>query len=802
MDEYAVARHRLELLVSDAKMDGRNESTTRLHLIDPLLMDCLGWQPEEITTEDHVDGQRTDYQLGHPRARVVVEAKREALAFELPVGVTGRTVEIKTLMESPLVAAAIEQVKGYCQDRSIPIAVATNGHQFVAFLASRQDAVRPLDGKAVVFRSLADMLDDFKLLWTMLSPSGVAQAALQRHLGGASEALAPPQKLSARIVNYPGFRSRSVLETDLKILGQLFLLDIAGEREISDDFLKSCYCPSGALSQYALVSKEILRTRYSLVESVISDVEPVQEKKGVTPKLGAAVLASALSRRPVLLLGDVGVGKTIFLNHLLRIDATDVLQQALVLYLDFGSEPVVADDLNGFVAARLIEQLRVNYDIDVFDDGLVRAVYNAEINRFKRSVAGGLAKTDRGAFDQREIEMLEGLLATEGEHVGRCLEHLKATAGRSVVVVLDNVDQRPTTFQEEVFLIGQGIASRWPATVFIALRPSTFHESRLRGSLSGYHSRAFSVYPARIDEVVGRRLKFARRQLLETGRLESFPDGLSLDSSNLLAYVDVLIKAFDSDDALKELLDNLSGGNVRSALDFLNAFVGSAFVSTQRILDVAEHGDTYTIPLHEFFRAITYGDAEHYDPSTSPIPNVFDITEDDAREHFLLPSLILDAARRGEEVGGDRFFPVADLEEHGRRAGFRPEQIGAQLERAFLTRLLEASEGGADARSCRATTIGAYTVRRLMQMFSYIDAMIVDTPIVDPSTRAALKDVRPIHARIERAELFRAYLDHAWLGCADAGLAIEWPSVSHALDADLQEAKYRATRAANLRRSG
>lgn len=163
-----------------------------------------------------------------------------------------------------------------------------------------------------------------------------------------------------------------------------------------------------------------------------------------------------------------------------------------------------------------------------------------------------------------------------------------------------------------MFLIGEGIASRWPATVFIALRPTTFRQSQVSGSLSGYHSRAFTVYPVRTDEVVSGRLAFARDQLEETGRLESFPTGLSLDSSNLLTYVDVLIKAFDSDDALKEMLENLSGGNLRAALDFVNAFVGSGYVSTHRILDVASHGDVYRIPLHEFFRAIAYGDTEYF----------------------------------------------------------------------------------------------------------------------------------------------------------------------------------------------
>lgn len=799
MDLFESARQRLQQLAAqEAAAAPRNEATTRLGLIDPLLMDCLGWEPEEIAAEDYAEGKWADYVVGRPAARLVVEAKREGTTFRLPVGVGDRIVDLPTLLQDRTVDSVVRQVLEYCRDRSIPIAVATNGDQLIAFLASRQDAVRPLEGRALVFRSLDDMLESFSELWDALSPAGVAEASLQRLLGASVGKPAPPRKLSARVNNYPGFRPRSEQETDLKILGQLFLLDIGGEREVSDDFLRSCYLPSGALSQYAMVSREILRTRYALVEEQVSEAEPVQTKKGVTAKLSPALLASALSRRPVLLLGDVGVGKTMFIRHLLRVDAKDVLEDAIVLYLNFGDEPALAEDLDSYVSSRLVEQLRDDYDIDIYDDKLVRATYNAEVNRFAKSVVGPLRERDPQLYLQREIEMLQSKLRDHGEHVRRSLQHIRGTTGRSIVVVLDNVDQRPPSFQDQVFLIGQGIASKWPATVFIALRPSTFRQSKQTGSLSGYHSRTFTVFPARTDAVVSKRLEFARRQLEETGRLESFPEGMSLSSSNLLAYVDVLIKAFGQDDKLKEMLDNLSGGNLRLALDLVNAFVGSGYVSTQRILDVAAAGRVYTIPLHEFFRAIAYGDAEYYDPASNPITNVLDISQHDGREHFLLSSLIVLAQRLGESRSDNGYVSVAELYDAATGWGFSQEQVGAQIGRALHGRMLEAPDS---TSRYRVTSAGAYTVRKLLGMFTYIDAVVVDTPIVDAEARAAILDARPILERIQRARLFVSYLDVQWSACAGAGLALDWPVVSHELAVNIDSAERRAKQAVDRRSS-
>lgn len=66
----------------------RNEATTRLHLIDRLLREVLGWPAEEVVCEHRIENQYADYALGKPATRLIVEAKREGVYFSLPVGET------------------------------------------------------------------------------------------------------------------------------------------------------------------------------------------------------------------------------------------------------------------------------------------------------------------------------------------------------------------------------------------------------------------------------------------------------------------------------------------------------------------------------------------------------------------------------------------------------------------------------------------------------------------------------------------------------------------------------------------
>jgi hypothetical protein len=146
----------------------------------------------------------------------------------------------------------------------------------------------------------------------------------------------------------------------------------------------------------------------------------------------------------------------------------------------------------------------------------------------------------------------------------------------------------------------------------------------------------FTIAPPRVDSVIHLRLDFVLRQLESTGIFGTLSKGLSVKSESLARYIRVLLASFKARD-LVEFMDNLSGGNTRQALDFVTAFIGSGHVNAERILNIAaEQSDPYTIPVHEFMRAVIYGDFEHFDPSASPVANLFDIF--DARRTRALPT--------------------------------------------------------------------------------------------------------------------------------------------------------------------
>lgn len=799
--DFELAKANLEDLVrwaeENAHGDERNEATTRLHLIDRLFFECLGWERQECVAEEAFDGSYVDYRFGRIAKRLIVEAKREGTYFELPIGFERRTCKIETLFATPAIKDAITQAVRYCMERGIPLGAVCNGRQIIAFIGSRQDGVPPLQGNALVFSSLDSMLKDFSTLWDALSKPGI-EAGRLTGLVAPGSVTPPPERLADHLVNYPGFQARNVLQTDLQIMGDLFVQDVVEAGEVEEEFLRSCYASSGALSQYALVSREILKTRYSALFEQDAGVglSTARTKEGISEELASSIVAGALSRRPVILLGDVGVGKSIFIRHLIKVDAKDELDRALVLTVDFGSEPTYVSDLEEYIPLQFAEQLSTRYDIDIEERNFVRGVYHGELRRFERGIYQDLREADEAAYKKAEIDFLAEKLKNREGHLRACLEHASRGQKRQVVIFLDNVDQRVSEFQERVFLIAVSLAQRWPGTVFVSLRPATFHRSRVSGSLAAYQPRVFTVSPPRVDHVLTKRIAFARNELKRFGRLRAFPEGLTVDSATLDSYLEILERSLQTNHQLVEMLDNLSGGNIRTSLGFLSSFIGSGHVDTEKILSIREESGSYTVPLHEFLRAIIFQDFKHFDPSVSPVANVFDISSPDGKEHFLTPILLTHIHRSGETSEEEGFVPLESVYAFGQGLGFTPSQIGFSLERCLSKGMIEVNpkNGDAEATHCRISTTGAYTVQRLVSMFVYVDAMVVATPIVDPKTRNYLPTVWKIGERLGRCETFVGYLDEQWKAFGEAETLFDWPRVSDELRADMESVRRRVAR--------
>lgn len=798
---YETCRNNLESLTNWFNLNkaNRNEATTRFHLVDELFFNCLGWTKEDVVLEDPYDGDYTDYTFHAPRNVLIVEAKKQSDYFELPAGSTKINRSIPNLFRDyKSLKSAVEQATEYCQKRGVPFGAVTNGHQIVAFVATRSDGNAPLLGRALVFDSLDAMLNNFLEFWQALSKPAIERQLLRKTLIGEIPEGIPP-KLLESIPNYPGSKLRNMFQTDLEVLSDLVIEDVINSEDLRSTFLRECYVQSGALSQYALVSKNILQARYSALfapDRKGPTTTPVFEKKGtITPEL----IAKSLSRRPILLIGDVGVGKSTFIQYLIHVEAAPLFENSITILLNLGASATLTTDLKEFVLTDIVNQLQNKYKINIYEGEFVRDVYRSELENFKKGIFASYQESNPNEFLREEINFLKEKIEKKEIYLKDALKRISSTRRKQIILFLDNVDQRDEKTQQELFLISQEIAEHWsPVTVFITLRPETFYRSTKLGAASGYHPKAFTILPPRIDQVIDHRLNFAKK--VTEGEL---PLSLITDIEVNLKVLGELISVFQYslrvNNDIGECIENISGGNVRLALDLVRSFFGSGHIDTYKIVDKYQNNGKYTIPLHEFLRAVIYGDSEFYYPDKSPVANIFDVKSNDAKEHFLLP-LILGALFYLSKVEAEQgFVKTSSIYEKIQALGFLPEQIDTALVRGYNAKLLEAAAGRIPQpgvqmpQTLRITTVGAYHILRLCELFPYIDAMIVDTPVLNEHIRGDIHNETSIEKRLDRATLFRQYLDESWNPVIELGGAafFDWVRASKILEGNIKNVRSR-----------
>lgn len=655
-------------------------------------------------------------------------------------------------------------------------------------------------GKALVFPSLNFMLERFLDLWQALSKAGMEGKKLQSRLIGLQLPDLPP-KLSETITSYPGVKARNIFQADLQNLSEVVIEDLIRSGEMESLFFEECYAKSDALSRYALISRNILQTRYeALFDSKVANptMVPATEKK-----ISSELFAESLSRRPILLIGDVGVGKTTFIRRLIKVEASKLFENAITFYINLGSQATLSLNLKEFIPEEIMRQLRESYGIDVEESNFLRKVYAPDLNRFSKGIYSDLRESNPGFFKQKEIEFLEGKIRDKSQHLKEALLYVARGNKKQVVLFIDNTDQRSDDTQQQAFLIAQEIAERWrPVTVFVALRPETFYRSIRVGALSGYHTKAFTISPPNIYEVIRKRLNFALKITKGEIPIQSLSTSVHVRLKSLETIIYVFLTSMGNRD-LEEFIDNIVGGNVRLALDFVRGFFGSGHIDTQKIVRIFNEEGRYQISFHEFLRAVIFGDAEFYDPEQSPVSNLFDISHHDSKEHFLLPLLInlLSSTGAGAKKG---FVETSKVYEVLQGLGFTPEQIDFGIVAGARHKLIETAArrmphpGHTMPQALRVTTIGNYHTARLCGDFAYMDAILIDTPILDQNVRESIVISHEIFARIASVDVFRSYLDDQWqsLRGTKAGDLFNWPSISIYLREGLEKIRER------IRRSG
>jgi hypothetical protein len=185
----------------------------------------------------------------------------------------------------------------------------------------------------------------------------------------------------------------------------------------------------------------------------------------------------------------------------------------------------------------------------------------------------------------------------------------------------------------------------------------------------------------------------------------------------------------------------------------------------------------------------------HFDPSKSPFINLFDIQNAEPSQHFLKLAILHYLSKIPPDGATKGYMQLSDLVKYLATLGYSfntsVSTTEVMIEKHYVRKPVIYDSKLNESDKIRITSLGRYHIYSLITLFQYLDATIIDTPIIDESIRAEIDDVTNISARLKRTELFLKYLDDSANYVQDKEIRAVWEKISSDAKENLLEIKNR-----------
>jgi len=727
-----------------------NEADTRANLIDKILIQVCGWPEAEIHREVHAERGYMDYTLAiRRRPHIAVEAKREGKPFTLPV-TTSKYLKLSgTLMTSPNVKEAIDQVRGYCDECGIRYAIATNGYAWIVFRAIRED-MPWREGSAHIFPSLEDIESSFTAFWNLLSYDAIQAGSLDGEFGTTLQAPRKMYRVIDRLFNSELPLQRNRLHAQLHSLIQTIFQDIADQDPV--EILESCYVHTASLR---IVASDLNAIIVDSIPKFLRDqgTAPIKQSATDAGEFGEAI-AEALTLKSgqlYLLLGGIGCGKTTFIKRFERETGKSLLEsnRALLFHLDFLGAQIDPTTTEKNAWLDLLRQIRSNYAKENYETR--RNIKKAFIDNVQT-----LSQTIRafampaGAFEKELSPYLEKWQSETSDYVPRLLRVIQKDRHARIILFIDNVDQLSPSYQAQVFLLAQRMTRSIDALTILSLREESYYTANLQRTFTAFTSRKFHIASPRFRKLIDNRIRYAL-DILEQSRGPVdyvLGGGISIDRAAVAAFLRIIENSiFERNMNIARFIEAICFGNMRQALDMFTLFMTSGATDVDKMLTIHARDGAYYVAFHEFVKSIMLADRKYYKDQASSIMNLFDCGNERNASHFtclrMLKALSLRRAESSRE--GQGYIEIALLLSKSEDVFDNREDFVRSLNRLLARQLVEVNTRSTDsitgASHVRLTSAGWYYLFYLVRSFAYLDLVLQDTPLNDESTASSLTDL-------------------------------------------------------------
>lgn len=716
-----------------------NEADTRAKIIDKIIIDCLGWTEDDIQRETYNDAGFIDYGIHlNNNPILVIEAKKSGEYFEVPATNSNRNYKIGGIISTiDNLKAAIDQVQRYCVEIGCKYAAVFNGHQMILFTAITVG--KPWrEGNCLIFHSFADIKENFMFFWNILSRENVINGSLGLNLESSRKKLSYT-KIMDLFTTVHNTYARNKLYTFIRPISELIFSELLDDSRI--EILRECYV-YGRSSNPEMTEMEqyfVDKVPHHLAECFkIKDIIESAKKAGIFQQELEKTRKDSVGDL-IVLLGGIGAGKSTFLNRFFKLLLKD-RENLLWFYIDFRQSSVDANTIEDFILSKIKDKWKNEY----------LKIFIGILNDYGFTVD----ENDKKKYFVSLFNLLHKL-------------------GFSISLVIDNVDQHDTNFQEKIFIEANHLKETLKTLTIIALRESTFMISSSMGVFDAYTFPKFHIASPNFLTVIIKRIEFTLKKL-EQKDPGFFPDLNASDRDNIVKYFKILVASLSRSNQqstmIVNFIDSISVGNMRDALEMYSNFIISGNTNIDEIFTKYEQSKSYQIAYHQFIKAIILGEHKFYSQDNSKIMNVFDFDYSLGDSHFTqlrILKYLEDNLNKSTRIGRG-YVLINKLVQEADNVSINKSIIIDSLLRLARFNLIEFDNQSKDrvttAEYVKITYSGKYYLNFLIYEFVYLDSVFIDTPLSDQKLVQDLKRLVnevDLGTRLKRTRMFVDYLVEA-----------------------------------------
>lgn len=705
-----------------------NEAETRFKVIDGILEKVLGWQKDDISVEPactengHTD--YADYLVRTATTSIVVEAKRAGAAFTLPNNL--KAGKLGGFLSTGALGEAINQVRYYCQLKASQFAVVTNGSAWIIFPAVRTDGIEFSDTQARIFRNLDDINGRFVEFWELLSRQRVIEGNLEKELLQLREHTVVRRGLS--LLQDPNVRiARNTLYPHLSVAIEKVLTDDGLSQD--PEAMDFCYVRNTErtgfdtrLRMYLADPKPQIGIPATRVRTSKKSHDVLDQKVGLS-KPGQS--------RFFLILGQVGAGKSTFLSHTRIVSARKLIDKSIIwLYIDF-RKATEYDPPREFIYSRLLAHIEEDKDFQLgsWSDSIAPA-YAEVIENLARGPLFLLKQADPAAFDKE----VSKLVMAEREQCAPYVDRILANASKKypIFVVIDNVDQiEEDRRQSEIFAEAQALSQKHRISIILSLRDTTFRKYRTSPTFNAFDLEALYIDAPSVVPVLARRFTYARKLLSGKKADLHLESGAHFKADDIGAFFEIAAQSLLSVDG-SELIETLSGGDIRRGLSLAREFFASGHVTADLALQKYLTDKAWRFPIHEVFKGAVLGGRKFYREEDSLLPNML-CAKLGVPNLQLLRLVITAALVQRAQASTFEGAVVEEMQATLHQVGVAQSEVDSALRALISSAVVRTVDGAPLGQQSRLvpTRLAGYLVTDLCGRFNYAEMCALDAHIYD-----------------------------------------------------------------------